>query len=350
MLDGLIAFATNLSKPLQHLRVLATMAAFAGGRGTSVAADDTALIGLDWGTSSLRAYRLSAGGRVIERRDAAKGILAVPDGRFVETLEEVAGDWLRAAPRAPVIASGMIGSRQGWREVPYAACPAGLAVIAEGIVTIPGPLGREVRLVPGLSLRGEGGIPDVMRGEETQILGALAAAGGTDGVFLLPGTHSKWAWVEAGRIARFATYMTGEVYAVLSRHSILGRLMAGEAIDGPGFARGLARAREAGSGQPGDLLHEVFSARTLALMGDLPGDAVAGYLSGLLIGAEVTAALARTGGAGQVTILGGASLTGLYRTALTEAGMTPVAGDPDAAAQGLHALALAGGLIEKDPR
>lgn len=309
-------------------------------------ATDTALIGLDWGTTSLRAFRLAADAGVLERREAAKGILAVSDGRFADTLEEVAGDWLRAWPTVPVIASGMIGSRQGWREVPYVPCPADGPAIADGIVTIDGPRDREVRLVPGLSLRDAAGIPDVMRGEETQILGALTATGGTDGVFLLPGTHSKWAWVEGGRIARFATFMTGEVYAVLSKHSILGRLMTGDAIDATGFADGLERARHAAGRPPGALLHEIFSARTLALMGDLPGSAVPGYLSGLLIGAEVNAALAATGSTGQVTILGGAGLADLYGRALADAGAAARVGEPDAAARGLHALAVAGALIE----
>jgi 2-dehydro-3-deoxygalactonokinase len=308
--------------------------------------DDTALIGLDWGTTSLRAYRIGRDGRVLERRVGETGILKVPGGDFAGALATAAGDWLAAAPQLPVLAAGMIGSRQGWREVAYVPCPAGLAELAAGLALVAGPGGREVRLVPGLARPGAAeGFPDVMRGEETQIVGALAAAPGEERrCFVLPGTHSKWAWTTGTRIERFATYMTGEVFEVLTRHSILGRLMQGDAHDPAAFARGLERARASGGAPPGRLLHDLFGTRTLGLFGELPATALGSYLSGLLIGAEVTAALAETGGA-PVTILASSQLASLYATALAAAGAVAAVGDVDSAARGLHAVARTARLL-----
>ena len=247
--------------------------------------DDAVMIGLDWGTTSLRAYRIGTGGAVLEQRSAAAGILQVPDGDFAGTLKASVGDWLEREPDLPVLAAGMIGSRQGWREVDYAPCPAGLDELAHGLAPVTGIGGRVVHLVPGVARAADpNGFPDVMRGEETQILGASSAAAGGQHCFVLPGTHSKWAWAEHGRIARFATYMTGEVYACLVQHSILGRLMSGHDADAEAFEQGLARARASAGDPPGRLLHDLFSARTLGLFAAVPPTGLASYLSGLLIG------------------------------------------------------------------
>ena len=305
--------------------------------------EPTALIGVDWGTTSFRAYRIAADGRVAEGRARDAGILKVGDGDFAGVLLAAIGDWLDPGAPVPILASGMIGSRQGWREVPYVPCPAGVGEIAAGLVTVALPDGRPVHLVPGL-LRpaGAGGFPDVMRGEETQILGELASAAAR--CFVLPGTHSKWAWAAGGRIERFATYMTGEVYDVLVRHSILGRLMQDGAPDDDAFAAGLARARAGAAAPAGELLHDLFATRTLGLTGALPATGLAGFLSGLLIGAEVLAAAGQAGGA--VTILGSGTLAPLYRRAMAEFGLDARVGAADAAAHGLHAIARAAGLIE----
>lgn len=307
-----------------------------------------ALIGLDWGTTRLRAYRVAADGTVLERRSRDAGILKVEDGDFAGTLTAVAGDWLAADPALPVVASGMIGSRQGWREVPYVPCPAGLPELVAGLGSVEAQGARTVRLAPGMSSAGaDGGFPDVMRGEETQVVGLLASAlGPASRCCVLPGTHSKWVWTEAGRIGGFATWMTGELYELVTRHGILGRLMTRTAIDEAAFDRGLARSRASAGSAPGRLLHDLFSARTLPLLGELPGEGVAGYLSGLLIGAEVVAALAQRPSEA-VTVLGGSELAALYARALGAAGVAVEVGDADAAAWGLHALARAAGLIEE---
>lgn len=302
-----------------------------------------ALIGLDWGTTSFRAYRIDADGAVVERRMAPRGILQVEGGAFEAALNEEIGDWLAAAPDIPVLASGMITSRQGWLEAPYVGCPAGADGLAAGLVHHDTTGGRTIRFVPGISVIGADGVPDVIRGEETQVVGALQDPAAS-ALMVLPGTHSKWVVVEAGRITAFATFMTGEVFGVMKAHSILGRLMAGDAFDSEAFARGLQYAGDGGSG----LLKRLFSARTLALFDRLPNEAVASYLSGLLIGTEIEEARAFAGarrGAGEVTVIAAADLEERYRVALERKGLRPAPAHGDAAARGLFRIARAAGLI-----
>lgn len=300
----------------------------------------TALIGLDWGTSSLRAYRIGADGRVLQRRETAAGILSVEGGDFAGAFEAAVGDWL-TDPARPVLAAGMIGSRQGWREAPYLACPADLADLAGGLVEVRTGRGG-LHLVPGLSFESESGVPDVMRGEETQILGALGDQG-AQGLFVLPGTHSKWAVVEAGRVTRFRTMMTGEVFQALKSHTILGRLMRGEGDDPAAFASGVALAGPGGGG----LLGHLFSVRTQGLFGRLPESALSSYLSGLLLGSEIEEAKAwlGAGGADGLTLIGASALAARYQSALRARGLDATPGSADAAARGLHRIARAAGML-----
>lgn len=288
------------------------------------------VIGIDWGTSSLRAYRIGADGAVLDRREEAAGILKVPNGDFAAALRKAAGDWMEAMPDAPVLLSGMIGSRQGWEEVPYVRCPAGLAEIAAGVRSIVAEGGRRLTFVPGVVAEPAGAPPDVMRGEEVQLLGC-----GGDGLYGLPGTHSKWVVVRGGRIASFQTHMTGELYDVLVRHSILGRLMpAGAPHDTDAFALGMARAGDAGG-----LQHLLFGVRTLGLTGRLAGAALPSYLSGLLIGQEIGHALSLVRPDEPVTLVGAPRLCALYQTALAARGRRAATAHPDAAAAGLYRLA-----------
>lgn len=305
------------------------------------------LIGLDWGTTWFRAYRLDGTGAVLEARSAPVGILKIAQGEFESVFEREVGPWLAAAPEAPVIAAGMITSRQGWVEVPYCPCPAGSAEIARALVRYETAAGRIVHFVPGLSIVGADGVPDVMRGEETQIIGAVGdEAGAATGrrLLVLPGTHSKWALVEDGRLVWFATFMTGELYGVLREHSILGRLMAGDAADDDAFRRGLAYARTSGGG----LLKRLFSARTLGLFGELPDSGIASYLSGLLIGSELGEALdclERTPTDQEITVVGSSELTERYLAAIVSAGLRGRKAIDDAGARGLFLIARAAGLI-----
>ncbi len=284
------------------------------------------MIGVDWGTTSFRAFRLTQDGALRDRRSALKGLVNVPDSRFADTLREEIGPWL-AAGENHVLLSGMIGSRQGWKEAPYLTCPAGPADVAAALTEIEFDWGQ-VKLVPGLSAADEAGVAEVMRGEETQVFGVLDAMGGR-GLACLPGTHSKWVRVEGGRIIGFSTHMTGEAFGALRGHTILGRMMREGPADGAPFDEGVRR-----SGDAGGLLHHIFGARALVLAGRLAETAAAAYLSGILIGHEVRAALA--GETGQVVhVIGAPELTTLYGRAISANGGYPERHDGEAAARGL---------------
>jgi 2-dehydro-3-deoxygalactonokinase len=304
-----------------------------------------ALIAIDWGTTSFRAARVDAAGAVVERIEAPAGILNVPDGDFGGAFDRLVGPWLQQQ-QVPVIASGMIGSRQGWREVPYVECPAGATDLAGKLVSVTSPGGFDLWLVPGVLRFDADGVPDVMRGEETQIVGALADDDPPRHVFVLPGTHSKWAVVEAGRIISFATFMTGELFAVLREHSILGRLMVGDTHAPGAFRRGVELAGTEDAG----LLKRLFSARTLPLLEKLPAAAVVSYLSGLLIGAEIREATAWIGAphvaTGRPTIVGAPALAQRYAEALAIAGIDSRIGPDDAAVIGIRRVLAAAGPLE----
>src|SRR5215813_765646 len=299
------------------------------------------LIAVDWGTTSLRAYRVDAGGAIVDRLEAAAGIMQVPSGDFGGTFDRLLGPWLGQG-RLPVVASGMIGSRQGWHEAPYVDCPAGAADLANRMVSVTSPAGHTMQLIPGVMQLGPDGIPDVMRGEETQVMGCLAAGDPPRQVFVLPGTHSKWVIVEAGRIARFATFMTGELFAALRGHTILGRLMEGDADDAEAFRRGVEQ-----SGGGGGLRRRLFSARTLPLFDRLPAAGVASFLSGLLIGEEIAEAATWAGmphiGAQRPTIVGAPALAERYRQALAILNIESRIAPADAAASGVREILAAAG-------
>jgi 2-dehydro-3-deoxygalactonokinase len=294
--------------------------------------NDAALIAVDWGTTAARAFLVARDGRTLATREAPLGIQAIRDGRFAPALDALLGDWRTLALRR--LAAGMIGSRQGWIEVPYARCPASAADLSGALGTTPG---GELVIVPGLMARGDDGLPDVMRGEETQLVGAVDD--GEDVLAVLPGTHSKWAHVAGGRIDAFATFMTGELYAVLRDHSILGRLAVARGGDEPrpAFADGVRQGLAGGA-----LSHLAFGARTRALAGELPGANVADWLSGLLIGYELhhARAWARSRvAAKRVRVIGSASLVDRYRSALALAGFDAEPGPADAAVRGLVRIA-----------
>jgi 2-dehydro-3-deoxygalactonokinase len=300
------------------------------------------LVAIDWGTSAARAYALDAQGVVRKERSLPLGILRIADGNFMEALLALCGDDL--PQRVPLLACGMIGSRQGWVEAPYRECPAGFAAIAAGLTPVPN---ASLLIVPGLLCRDADGVPDVMRGEETQIFGTLAECATGRHVVVLPGTHSKWAIVGADGIERFATFMTGEMYAVLREHSILGRLASDGNVADPGaLARGVRMSLRHGAA----LSHDLFSARTLALTGALASAGVADYLSGLLLGAEIAAArqwIAKHAlDAVAVTLVGDAALCERYQRALKIAGMDANLGPVDAAARGLWRIATHAGLLK----
>ena len=295
------------------------------------------LIGLDWGTTSCRAYLIGAEGAVLQRVADGPGILRIENGAFGAALDAMIGRW----PKLPVILSGMIGSRQGWREAPYAKCPAGAGDIVKALAKID-HAGCAISLVPGLSTENDG-MPDVMRGEETQIFGALALSSHEHGLFLLPGTHSKWAEVSGGRIVSFRTFMTGEVFGALKDHTILGRLMREGAPDVESFARGVREGAALGSA--GALLNRIFATRTYGLMDQLADTALSDYLSGLLVGAEI--AEATRGSRAAVTIIAGPALAQRYTDALRLLGHQSALAPDDCVAAGHWRIARAAGIVKE---
>ncbi|MBN8944141.1 MAG: 2-dehydro-3-deoxygalactonokinase [Rhizobiales bacterium] len=307
------------------------------------------LILIDWGTSSLRAALVDGRGAILDRLDAPQGIMATQGRPYGQIFAEVFGPWLALYPEATALASGMIGSRQGWVEAPYASCPAAFTDLAGAIVWHQVETGTALGFVPGISHVDQAGVPDVIRGEEIQVFGALSAFSLVDGLFVLPGTHSKWIEVEGGRIVRFRTFMTGEVYALLRRHSILGRLMP-EAEDGAADPAAFADGCVAAGGE-GALLHALFGVRTLGLFGHMTVAQLPDYLSGLLIGEEVRAALAALGARPrQVHLICRSDLAERYRLCLAARDIdVSICGD-DVTYGGLFALAKAGNLVEGEGR
>ena len=290
------------------------------------------MIGIDWGTTSFRAYRLDARGAVLGSIDRPAGILGVPPGGFPAALRAAIGPWL-AEGETRILLCGMVGSRQGWAEVPYLPCPAGPAAIAAAVTRLDFAE-AECFLVPGLTARDAGGVPDVMRGEETKLVGLLGEIAGAGALACLPGTHSKWARLEAGRIAGFATQMTGETRAVLLQHSILGRLAEGSGEDEAAFLRGVHRA-----GESGGLLHHLFGTRALGLTGELPAAGTASYLSGLLIGHELQAVMAEGVPAGPIHLAGSETLARAYALAFMAQGLAFTRHADDIVARGLAQIA-----------
>jgi len=313
------------------------------------------LIALDWGTSALRAYLLGADGEILETRTQPWGIMRTPNGDFAQAFRAMTNDWRQRTPHLPSIASGMVGSAQGWCEVPYKTCPAGLSDLVEGLRPLV-ETGIHLHIVPGIAVRGA--LPDVIRGEETQVMGALERVPGlrADACLVLPGTHSKWVDVRHGRIETFTTYMTGELFAVLRDHSVLGRpaMAAGIGADADnstalsiGFSRGVLAARD----HPAvGLLALIFSARTLMLTGQLNPLDTLSYLSGLLIGEELRSALAgrRLRGGGPVTLIGDPQLCTCYTRAFQLFDIPHVGVVEDAVTAGLWRIAVRAALISED--
>ena len=288
------------------------------------------LVAIDWGTSSLRGALLDAEGHVLEEQSHPRGILTVPPGKFPEVFESHFGEWMQ--PRGSrCLISGMAGSKQGWIEAPYCACPAGRVEVGNGIVDIEATAERTISMVPGLSDEHDG-VPDVMRGEEVQIFGAMALTGRDEGIFVLPGTHNKWVMVRKGRVAGFRTFMTGEFYALLSQHSILARMLDATApLDEATFLQGVTQT-DNGQG----LLHNAFGARSLPLFERMPKAEVASYLSGLLIGEELRTQSLH--GVGEVVLIGSPALTERYALALRTMGVATLTLGAEATWTGLHAL------------
>lgn len=263
-------------------------------------------IAVDWGTTNRRAYRLDPSGKCVDEFEDHKGVLSISGGAFPEAVKEIRdrlGDH-------PLLLAGMVGSNRGWKEAPYVPCPAGLDELAQKLVWV----GDREAIVPGVSYIGDGRA-DVMRGEEVQLLGAVAAKKVDPmGLVCHPGTHNKWALLRHGAIERFMTVMTGELFSLLKDHSILGDLLQGQVAVNDAFKDGV-RAVADGETLPADL----FGVRAKVLLGQAKKEDAASYTSGLLIGSDVRIGLSKPYGA-QVTVIGRPELTSLYAAAVSEHG------------------------------
>ena len=294
-------------------------------------------IGVDWGTSSFRAFLLTADGRPVDQIAEDAGIKRVSNGAFSDVLDRVVARWPNLPEGAPLIMCGMIGSAQGWHEVPYITAPeqADVSGLSQGCFRF-SHQDRHISIIPGLSLAGFDGTIDVMRGEETLYLGATAGLPEQDRYICLPGTHSKWIDARAGRIDSFATFMTGEMFELATSHSMLAPVLEVPAeLDMNSFRAGLAGAEK----QMG-LLNQLFSVRAEIVTGRRNGLSGYSFVSGLIIGAELSAVAPRIRQSGTpVIIIASGKTAQLYQIGCAHFGIpTSLCDATDAVIAGLAAI------------
>jgi 2-dehydro-3-deoxygalactonokinase len=300
-----------------------------------------AVIGLDWGTSRLRAYLMDPLGHVVERRTSDDGAIGLDVAGFDAVLVRIAGDWVRREPDAALVACGMVGARGGWAEAGYVELPAGLDAIRDARLSVATSLGVRLEIVGGIKT----GEPDVLRGEETHALGS----GISDGWLCMPGTHSKWLRLEGGVIRSFRTWFTGELYQLLVDHGSIAKALGptqaadGHVLDAQAFEAGVASAAAGGP-----WLHQLFGFRARVVGAGAPGPAERARLSGWLVGTELVQALAQPlEDAAPLALIGNAMIGDWYARALAVlaardsryAGLDFLRPDPDCAARGLFRIA-----------
>lgn len=272
-------------------------------------------IALDWGTSNLRAWAIGEGGAAVDTAQSDDGMGRLSQKEFEPALVRLIGPWLSAGRVMPVIACGMVGSRQGWHEAPYRTVPC-TPLDPAALVAVPTADPRiAVRIAPGLRQMSP---PDVMRGEETQIAGALSLVPGFDGVICLPGTHAKWVQVSAGEVVSFQTFMTGELFALLSGQSVLRHGMAGGGWDDAAFDAALSDALS----RPERVAARLFAIRAEGLLTGLAPGVARARLSGMLIGIELAGARPYWLGQ-QILVVGAERLAETYARALSAQGARP---------------------------
>lgn len=276
-------------------------------------------IAIDWGTTNFRAFLMQETEQ-LQHLNQACGLLSVEDGQFSPILQNLLQPWLDQHGALPIVMAGMVGSQQGWHEVPYAPLPCSAKGLLSLTLAFTTSWGSPAWIVPGVSGMSQYRQPDVMRGEEVQLLGLAASHPANEHTVLLPGTHSKHVLMEHGKIVSFSTFMTGELFSLLSQHSLLGRALPEQLENEHAFLLGVTTARQ---GAP--FSHLIFSARTRRLAGELAGCDVHSYLSGLLIGYELLSLPPQQ----QAWIVGSNSLNARYQRAASQMGLNllPVSGD-----------------------
>jgi 2-dehydro-3-deoxygalactonokinase len=316
------------------------------------------VVALDWGTSSQRAWLLGQDGRVLDVRRPDQGLLSVTrnldhgdTAALARAYEDVfwrtCGAWLEEHPGLPTLACGMVGSRQGWREAGYLTVPVSLELTAEDLTAVEHRAGL-AHLVPGLRVPTAAGGPpgDVIRGEETQVVGILDGLPDPDEpvTLVLPGTHTKWVSVRDRKVTTFTTSTAGELYGLVLEHGILGRTAAPAVPDDAAFRRGAATAAS-GRGP----LVELFGARVLVLEGLLRASSVPDYVSGVLIADEVSHLLPMLDDPGRVVLCGAEDLGRRYAGVLSAVGVDSEVVAEDATVRGLWKIAVSTGLVTRGP-
>ncbi|GGF76242.1 2-dehydro-3-deoxygalactonokinase [Alteromonas lipolytica] len=292
---------------------------------------------VDWGTTNFRAYLLDEQGNCLAEKSAPSGISQI-NGKFEFTLNVNIGDWLKQYDNLTVILAGMIGSQIGWKNTPYVDCPAPVNGYGQYGVQVEEFNNGNCFIIPGMKQDTADGKVDVMRGEELQVIGASLLANDTEeAAYCCPGTHTKWVKVQQGNITSISTAMTGEMFALLSSHSILANsLDKTSELDEAAFMKGLEYSQ-----QPGGLLNHIFSVRTQFVTGKQDTSAGAGYLSGILIGHEISAFINANGkdAIGTCHIIGSSGLSKLYQTAMNHFGISnALIADKDASIAGANSL------------
>lgn len=291
-------------------------------------------VGVDWGTSSLRAYLIDKNGQIVEQTGGAHGI-ANCNGDFEETLMRYVGQWVRDWGIRDIVMSGMITSKHGWVETPYLPIPVSRQTLVDALAHRQTAEGLDLWFAPGLRLDQDSQTVDVIRGEETQVL-ACMADGPEQQLIVLPGSHSKWILVRGGQIAWFSTFLTGELFAAIAEHTLLRTTLLqspSEAQLREGIALGWSDSRLLGG-----LLHKLFTLRVRGLFAP-EGGVSRDLLTGLVLGTEIKEATAQLGSPlPPVTVIGRTELARHYILALEVAGIEGRLGPENAAAEGLHQL------------
>lgn len=285
-----------------------------------------AFVGVDWGTSSFRAWLMSAEGHVFGESKSSQGMMHCAENGFAPVLASHL-EKLNAPTSLPIIVCGMAGARQGWVESPYLTTPTALDALHSGAVAA--PFEGDARILPGIA-QADKDRPDVMRGEETQILGAIRSD--FSGLVCIPGTHSKWVRIAEGRVESFTTYMTGELFSVLSHHSILKHAVEQEsdaAFENLAFFAGVDKGLES----PGSLMSNLFGLRASQLLGFGNRSDGSGWLSGLLIGVELADAIKHASKSEPLVLIGTGRLASLYAKAMQHIDYEPAIMDAEIASR-----------------
>lgn len=304
------------------------------------------LIALDWGSTNCRVALIDRAGGVMECYDGGSGVTGRDHRSLVLQLREIVLPLRAKAGEIPVLLSGMIGSRHGLAEARYCECPAGLATLAANLQALDSAILPRCWLVPGLRGATPRGDPDVMRGEEVQIFGWLAMTDRSNatGLMILPGTHSKWVEIDGGHVSRFATALSGELFALLSAHGSLASLIGSR--DEDDFDYGAFHDEIESASPRHHLTHALFTLRARALTGGLPTSELRSRLSALLVAHEAEGMLEMFRAPLQTVLVGAAELSRLYQSALAAKGVAAIGADGDEqSAAGAFAIARCAGLI-----